>query len=93
MPFNDLVNTATAAKTNILLIQTTISYTGRVCHLLRRLGFVVMTISQTTKNRTGFPSAVSVEFGASNEVRTRDLDLGKVALYQLSYTRIGQRLA
>jgi hypothetical protein len=26
-------------------------------------------------------------FGASNEVRTRDLDLGKVALYQLSYTR------
>ena len=52
-----------------------------------------MTISQTTKNRTGFPSAVSVEFGASNEVRTRDLDLGKVALYQLSYTRIGQRLA
>ena len=26
--------------------------------------------------------------GASNEVRTRDLDLGKVALYQLSYTRI-----
>jgi hypothetical protein len=29
-----------------------------------------------------------IEFGASNEVRTRDLDLGKVALYQLSYTRI-----
>ena len=27
-------------------------------------------------------------FGASNEVRTRDLDLGKVALYQLSYTRV-----
>ena len=24
------------------------------------------------------------EFGASYEVRTRDLDLGKVALYQLS---------
>ena len=28
------------------------------------------------------------KFGASNEVRTRDLDLGKVALYQLSYTRV-----
>lgn len=27
-------------------------------------------------------------FGAGNEVRTRDLDLGKVALYQLSYTRL-----
>ena len=27
-------------------------------------------------------------FGAGNEARTRDLDLGKVALYQLSYTRL-----
>ena len=26
-------------------------------------------------------------FGAGNETRTRDLDLGKVALYQLSYAR------
>jgi hypothetical protein len=26
--------------------------------------------------------------GAGNEVRTRDLNLGKVALYQLSYSRI-----
>ena len=29
-----------------------------------------------------------VESGAGNEVRTRDLNLGKVALYQLSYSRI-----
>ncbi len=28
------------------------------------------------------------DFGAGNEARTRDLNLGKVALYQLSYTRI-----
>lgn len=28
------------------------------------------------------------KFGAGNEARTRDLDLGKVALYQLSYARI-----
>ncbi len=27
-------------------------------------------------------------FGAENEIRTRDLNLGKVALYQLSYFRI-----
>ena len=27
------------------------------------------------------------EFGAGNESRTRDLNLGKVALYQLSYSR------
>ena len=28
------------------------------------------------------------KFGAGNEARTRDLNLGKVALYQLSYSRI-----
>ena len=30
----------------------------------------------------------SSEFGAGNETRTRDFNLGKVALYQLSYSRI-----
>lgn len=29
----------------------------------------------------------SLKIGAGNEIRTRGLDLGKVALYQLSYTR------
>ena len=50
------------------------------------------------RNRTGLdgfairciatlpPSRVD---GAGNEVRTRDLNLGKVALYQLSYSRLG----
>ncbi len=28
-------------------------------------------------------------FGAGNETRTRDPDLGKVVLYQLSYSRVG----
>lgn len=28
------------------------------------------------------------KFGAGDESRTRDLNLGKVALYQLSYSRI-----
>jgi hypothetical protein len=28
------------------------------------------------------------EIGAGNEARTRDLNLGKVALYQLSYSRM-----
>ena len=27
-------------------------------------------------------------FGADDETRTRDIDLGKVALYQLSYVRM-----
>ena len=30
-----------------------------------------------------------MEIGAGNEARTRDLNLGKVALYQLSYSRLG----
>ncbi len=30
----------------------------------------------------------ALEFGAGNRVRTGDLNLGKVALYQLSYSRI-----
>ena len=29
------------------------------------------------------------ESGAGNETRTRDPDLGKVVLYQLSYSRLG----
>src|SRR5579864_5602668 len=32
------------------------------------------------------------ESGAGNESRTRDLNLGKVALYQLSYSRRGREL-
>ena len=29
------------------------------------------------------------KFGAGDGIRTRDIDLGKVALYQLSYSRAG----
>jgi hypothetical protein len=41
-------------------------------------------------NRTKKGSNASLfdVFGAGNEIRTRDLNLGKVALYQLSYSRI-----
>ena len=31
---------------------------------------------------------MSFEIGAGNETRTRDPDLGKVVLYQLSYSRL-----
>ena len=34
--------------------------------------------------------AAFYETGAGNESRTRDLNLGKVALYQLSYSRIDE---
>jgi hypothetical protein len=33
------------------------------------------------------PEAMPFENGAGNETRTRDPDLGKVVLYQLSYSR------
>gem|GEM_PF-1098397 len=32
----------------------------------------------------------SVESGAGNEIRTRDPNLGKVVLYQLSYSRVNR---
>jgi hypothetical protein len=35
----------------------------------------------------GPAGALASESGAGNEARTRDLNLGKVALYQLSYSR------
>jgi hypothetical protein len=45
-------------------------------------------IIRAAQKKTGDPTdRISREFGAGNEARTRDLDLGKVALYQLSYTR------
>mgnify|MGYP007057167624 FL=1 len=37
---------------------------------------------------TTLPSSHTVEIGAGNETRTRDPDLGKVVLYQLSYSRV-----
>ncbi len=32
---------------------------------------------------------IRISFGAGDEARTRYLHLGKVALYQMSYTRMG----
>ena len=39
-----------------------------------------------------FKSAFLLTFGAENETRTRDPNLGKVMLYQLSYFRIFKRV-
>ncbi|SOZ13553.1 CDP-diacylglycerol-glycerol-3-phosphate 3-phosphatidyltransferase (fragment) [Cupriavidus taiwanensis] len=41
-------------------------------------------IQPKQKGKRGFPLGI----GAGDESRTRDLNLGKVALYQLSYSRI-----
>src|ERR1700754_5339914 len=49
------------------------------------------------KGKLCFPAFVSNYPGAGDESRTRDLNLGKVALYQLSYSRMiltaSQRIA
>ncbi|CAI8984927.1 hypothetical protein EMIT0196MI5_70275 [Pseudomonas sp. IT-196MI5] len=41
----------------------------------------------TRKRKRRSMSGVFVKYGAGNETRTRDPDLGKVVLYQLSYSR------
>ncbi len=38
--------------------------------------------------RQTFVGIPDLSYGAGNETRTRDHDLGKVVLYQLSYSRI-----
>ena len=37
----------------------------------------------------GAPQPLGMNAGAGNGIRTRDPNLGKVVLYQLSYSRIG----
>jgi hypothetical protein len=46
-----------------------------------------------SNSRQGFDVNGWGKIGAGNEVRTRDLNLGKVALYQLSYSRVTRSLA
>jgi hypothetical protein len=40
--------------------------------------------------KSGNPVKHRRNYGAGNEARTRDLNLGKVALYQLSYSRLNR---
>ncbi len=44
--------------------------------------------AQRSKRQRAFTEANALYIGAGNEARTRDLNLGKVALYQLSYSRM-----
>ena len=41
-----------------------------------------------SRNRCVFRSLCADPIGAGDGARTRDIDLGKVALYQLSYSRL-----
>jgi hypothetical protein len=48
-----------------------------MCFIKSRLDTILITVCQCNVT-------VSTKFGATHEARTRDLNLGKVALYQLS---------
>ena len=48
---------------------------------------VLQTLALPLGHVTIFGAAVAAPFGAADEARTRYLDLGKVALYQMSYAR------
>ena len=52
--------------------------------------FVTPAIPYAYKKKGNFRSPL-FKSGAGDESRTRDLNLGKVALYQLSYSRIEKR--
>ena len=48
--------------------------------------------SQLSINMGRWSADRSVVYGAGDETRTRDIDLGKVALCQLSYSRSASRI-
>ena len=55
-------------------------------------GAAAMFVAAAENERESLQYALPGESGAGNESRTRDLNLGKVALYQLSYSRGGSEL-
>ena len=54
----------------------------------RRPNVLPMSQERTVTHVSGPDSR---KFGAGDGIRTRDIDLGKVALYQLSYSRSGEK--
>ncbi len=63
------------------------NWAKRICNPVHNR-FAIAPLTWTKKgSMVCFPLVL---FGAGNEARTRDLNLGKVALYQLSYSRIRQ---
>ena len=54
---------------------------------IQTIYFYTVFLSQSKQKKP--PRRILKACGAENGARTRDLNLGKVALYQLSYFRIG----
>ena len=53
---------------------------------------VLQTLALPLGHVTIFGATVAAPYGAADEARTRYLHLGKVALYRMSYTRMGRAL-
>jgi hypothetical protein len=69
---------------------------ARCPHLACFVGFVAVFLGcgGKTRKKRKEPETVIVpgsSSGAGNGIRTRDPNLGKVVLYQLSYSRVGSR--
>ena len=58
--------------------------------LTRRMGWILRGLGTCPKMNRGRLAPSPGTSGAGKESRTLDLNLGKVALYQLSYSRIGR---
>ena len=48
----------------------------------------IRTRDLLVRSQTLYPTELRAHFGAGDGIRTRDINLGKVALYQLSYSRL-----
>ena len=65
------------------------NWPGRICNPLHNRFAIAPGVQVSHRQTKGKPGGLALRmFGAGNETRTRDLILGKVALYQLSYSRI-----
>ncbi len=62
----------------------------RICNPLHNHSAIAPVLQE--KRKRGIGRCFLFVFGAGDESRTRDLNLGKVALYQLSYSRGALRL-
>jgi hypothetical protein len=58
---------------------------------LYRLSYVGITQQEKEQKRAGYRKSALKVNGAGDEARTRDIQLGRLKLYQLSYSRVRTR--
>ena len=68
------------------------NWANRICNPVHNRFATAPYGSPTQVRKREAGASLFLFFGAGDEARTRDLNLGKVALYQLSYSRIRDAL-